>query len=100
MDEKIIKISIGTGNKKYKALIKQKDGKTRTIQFGSKTNEQYKDSTPLKLYSKKDHNDKKRRQNYFNRFSGTKTKKEALEKEIKKSNGKYTAKILAFKLLW
>ena len=76
----------------------KKTGKTRIINFGSAINEQYFDSTPLKLYSDKNHNDPKRRQNYFNRFSGTKYKTQAIK--IERAKGKYTPKLLSHMFLW
>jgi hypothetical protein len=57
----------GTGNKKYKVTIYFKNGTKKTIQFGDKRYQQYKDSTPLKLYKTKDHKDKSRRENYRKR---------------------------------
>ncbi len=54
----------GTGNKKYKVVIYKSKKKWKTIQFGDNRYEQYRDSTPLKLYSHLDHLDKKRRKNY------------------------------------
>jgi hypothetical protein len=62
--------------KKYDAIIE--DVKTRrkqTIPFGDKRYEQYRDSTGLKLYSRLDHNDEKRRQNYLARHEKTRNKK-------------------------
>lgn len=56
--------SRGTGNKKYRVRISFKDGKVRTVQFGDKRYEQFKDKTPLKFYSKKDHGDNERKRNY------------------------------------
>jgi len=38
--------------------------------------------------------------NYYSRHSGTKNRKKAISKEIKKSNGYYTPKILSHKYLW
>jgi hypothetical protein len=55
---------IGSGDKKYKVTIYFEDGRKKTVQFGDKRYEQYKDSTPLKLYKDKDHNDPTRRENY------------------------------------
>lgn len=100
MLETIVKIQRPTAKgKKYSAIIKNnKTGKTRIINFGSSINAQYKDSTSLKLYSSKDHNDPKRRQNYFNRFSGTKYKAQAIK--IERAKGKYTAKLLSHIYLW
>jgi hypothetical protein len=72
----------------------------RWIHFGDNRYEQYKDSTPLKLYSHLNHGDKVRRRNYFIRHSKVPTKKEAIEKELRKSNGKINAKILSHMYLW
>ena len=72
----------------------------RKIHFGSSGYGQFKDSTPLKLYAKRNHNDPKRRANYFSRHSGVKTKKEALRIEWKKSKGKLNAKLLSHIYLW
>jgi hypothetical protein len=62
--------------KKYEAIIE--DVKTRRRQkvpFGSSIYPQYRDSTGLKLYSRLDHNDEKRRQNYKARHESTRHKK-------------------------
>lgn len=96
---KIIKSPIK--NKKYRACIKnKKTKKLRHIDFGGKGYEQYKDRTKLKLYMKDNHGNEKRRNNYFNRHSGTPTKYKAIDKEIKKSDGLYNAKILSHICLW
>lgn len=87
--------------KKYRAMIQDISTKRiRHIDFGDKRYEQFKDSTRLKRYSKKNHGNAKRRQNYFNRHSGEKTKRKALAKEWKKSKGRYTARILSHQYLW
>ena len=87
--------------KKYKVIVENKKTKRqRTIHFGGLGYEQYKDSTPLKLYSSVNHNTKKRRDNYFNRHSGVKNKKAATIKEINKSGNIYNAKILSHIYLW
>jgi hypothetical protein len=99
--DKIISWAKGTGNKKYKVIIENsKTGKKRTLQFGSALYEQYRDSSPLRLYSKKNHGDKKRRELYFLRHSGKKNKKEAIAKELKLSKNTYTPKILSHIYLW
>ena len=54
--------SRGTGKKKYRVELwshGKNSKKIRTIQFGHKDYGQYKDKTPLKLYSSKDTLDKK-----------------------------------------
>ncbi|MDA9216452.1 hypothetical protein N9O88_01360 [bacterium] len=86
--------------KKYRAVITSDYDKYRTIDFGDNRYQQYNDSTKLKLYKKLNHGDPKRRENYFSRHSGVSDKKDALKKEIKKSKGKYNAKILSHEYLW
>ena len=63
-------------SKKYDAIIE--DVKTRrrqTVPFGDVRFQQFSDSTGLKLYSRLDHNDEKRRQNYLARHEKTRHKK-------------------------
>jgi len=100
MKETIIKIEKAKARyKKYSAIVKNKEtGKTRTINFGDNRYEQFSDSTPLKLYASKNHGDKKRKDAYFSRHSGTKIKSEAIAKE--KASGLYSAKLLAHIYLW
>lgn len=86
-------------NKKYVATVGDAK-KKRKIHFGDSRYEQYRDSTNIGAFSKKDHRDEKRRRNYFKRHSGVNNKKDAIKKEIKESNGKYNAKILSHLLLW
>lgn len=93
----ILKIEKGTGNKKYKATLK--NGGT-VVQFGDKRYEQYKDSSSLGIYSNKNHLNNKRRENYFKRHSGVSTKTEAIKKELKKNNNMINAKILSHAFLW
>jgi hypothetical protein len=101
MKEKILYIKKSTRKgKKYMAAIQTNNLKPKLIHFGAKDYQQYRDSTKLKLYSSKNHLDKNRRENYFKRHSGVANKKDALHKEIVKSNGKYNAKILSHKYLW
>ena len=57
----------GTGNKKYKVIIHYPGDRKKTVQFGDKRYQQYKDKTPLKLYSRKNHNDPERRAAYRKR---------------------------------
>ena len=59
----------------------KKTKKVRKIHFGDVRYQQYKDRTNLKLYKKKNHNTRKRMQNYFSRHSGTKKRGKAIEKE-------------------
>jgi hypothetical protein len=101
MREIIIKFKKGPSPKKYTALVKnKKTNKIRKIHFGDKRYQQYKDRTPLKLYKNKNHNTRKRMQNYYSRHSKTKNRKEGIAKEIKKSKGYYNAKILSHQYLW
>lgn len=100
--ERLIKIVPSRAKgKKYTAFVKNKStGKTRKINFGARNYQQYKDSTKLKKFSKKNHGDAKRRKNYFRRHSGVTGKRKALQKEWKKSKGKFNAKILSHQYLW
>ena len=61
---------------------------------------QHYEDTALGEYSHLDHKDDKRRKLYYNRFSNTDTKKDALLKEFKNSKGKINAKILSHLFLW
>tara|TARA_B100000035_G_scaffold307153_1_gene310058 strand:- start:480 stop:785 length:306 start_codon:yes stop_codon:yes gene_type:complete len=101
MKEKIIKFVKGPNNKKYTAFIKdKKTKKIRKIHFGDKNYPQYKDRTPLKLYAYKNHNTRKRMQNYYMRHSKTRKRQEAINYEKRKSNYYYNAKILSHVYLW
>jgi hypothetical protein len=102
MKERLIKIVKSTvKGKKYTAIVENlRTKKHHRISFGARGYEQYKDSTQLKLYAKMNHGDKKRRRNYFNRFSGIPTKDAAVRKELRKSHGHYNAKILSHIYLW
>jgi len=87
--------------KKYEAIVQDlKTKKTRIIHFGASDYQQYKDRTPLKLYSHKDHGTRRRMRNYFNRHSGTPIRSEAIELEKRKSKGYYNPKILSHEYLW
>ena len=86
MKEKILRFERGPPGKKYTAIIQDKQTKKiRKLHFGASDYEQFKDRTPLQLYAHKNHNTRKRMQNYFNRHSGTKKRGEAikLKKKIK-----------------
>lgn len=62
--------------KKYDAIIEDKFTKRQQrVPFGSNVHEQYRDNTGLKLYSRLDHNDPKRRANYKARHEKTRHKK-------------------------
>ncbi len=100
MKEKIIKFKKSERNgKKYMVIVENKTtGKQRILHFGATGYEQFKDSTPLKLYSKGNHGDPNRRRNYFNRHSGTPYKNKAVHKESQ--TGLYTPKLLSHIYLW
>ena len=101
MKERIIKFTKGPNIKKYTAYVKnKKTKKIRKIHFGHTDYPQYKDRTPLKLYAYKNHNTRKRMQNYFKRHSGVSNRKKAIALEKQKSNNYYTAKILSHMYLW
>ena len=101
MKEKILRFERGPPGKKYTAIIQDKQTKKiRKLHFGASDYEQFKDRTPLKLYAHKNHNTRKRMQNYFNRHSGTKKRGEAIALEKKRSKGYYTPKILSHLYLW
>ena len=101
LKDKILEITEGPRTKKYTALVEDKETKkTRKISFGARDYEQYKDSTPLKLYKNKDHGDAERRRNYFSRHSGVDNKQQAVAKELRQSGGRLNAKILSHFYLW
>jgi hypothetical protein len=65
-----------TKGKKYDAIIEDKVTKRQQrVPFGDVNYQHYKDSTGLKLYSRLDHNDPKRRANYKARHEKTRHKK-------------------------
>lgn len=101
MIERIVGIKLSKRKgKKYVATVQSKEGRQRNIHFGARGYEQYKDSTRLRSFSSKDHNSRERRRRYFLRHSGVPDKRSALKKEIKRSRGKYNAKILSHIYLW
>ena len=101
MKETILKLQKGPFPKKYTAFVRnKKTHKIRKINFGDRRYQQYKDRTPLGLYSHKDHGTRKRMQNYFSRHSGTRSRSKAIKLERKKSKGYYNAKILSHEYLW
>jgi hypothetical protein len=68
-----IRLSLRKG-KKYDILKNDK----YLLSFGASDYEQYKDSTPLKAFSRKDHNDEKRKKLYYKRHGKTSDKSRAL----------------------
>ena len=75
--------------KKYAAILRNKKTKRKVrVNFGDIRYEQYKDSTPLKLYSHLNHNDEKRRASYRARHS------------VFIKDGYYSPGYFAYKFLW
>ena len=82
-----LRFSKGSGDKKYRVIIfDNKDKKIKTVQFGNKKYQHYRDDTPLKLYKKLDHLDKDRRDLYYKRH--------------KINYPKYSADYFSKKYLW
>ena len=102
MKERIVSFVRGTSKgKKYTAIVEnRRTKKQRRISFGAVGYQQYKDRTPLRLYAKGDHGERRRMENYFNRHSGTKNRAGAIRKEKRKSRGHYNPKILSHEFLW
>jgi hypothetical protein len=96
--ERVIKIEKSkVKDKKYAALLNT----GRRVNFGYAPMGQFRDSTPLKLFSHKNHGDRKRQIRYLQRHHGGITKKsKALADEILKSRGKITPKWLSTFYLW
>lgn len=61
-------------DKKYSIFTKDHKGYKFLLHFGARDYEQFKDSTPLKAFSYKDHGDKDRRRLYFARHGLTSDK--------------------------
>ena len=76
-------------NKKYMVLVNGK-----WIHFGDSRYEQFRDSTPLKLYSYLDHKDKERRKKYLLRAKGIKNKSGVLTYLDKSSPNYWSIKYL------
>tara|TARA_R100000951_G_C2580746_1_gene161828 strand:+ start:520 stop:807 length:288 start_codon:yes stop_codon:yes gene_type:complete len=66
-------------NKKYSVYVKADNKKGyKKISYGDVRYQQFRDSTKLKLYKNLDHNDPKRKKNYFQRHGRTTDKNTAL----------------------
>lgn len=69
-----IKFQKGPGKYKYTALVPMPDNKIKTVHFGHRDYQHYKDSVPKslggKLWSRLDHKDKDRRKRYRTRHKG------------------------------
>ena len=81
-------------NKKYSVYVKGDNAKTKLIHFGDTRYQQYKDTTPLKLYSDLNHNDTIRRNRYLQRAKGIKDKQGNLTWKDKNSANYYSVKYL------
>lgn len=87
--------SRGTGYKKYKVKIYKKGQLINTVQFGDKRYQQFRDKTPLKLYSHLNHLDPKRRNSYRRRAAGIVNKEHIPTYKIK-----YTPNWFSYNYLW
>ena len=85
-------------HKKYKALVRTGDGRTRVVHFGDSRYQQYRDRTPLRAFAHLDHGDRARMQRYYQRHSGVSTRKAGIAKE--KRGGRLTARLLSHLWLW
>ena len=101
MKERIIRFERGPNFKKYKVILQNKKTKRiRSLTFGDKRYQQFRDRTPKKYYSRKNHGDKQRLKNYYSRHSGVKTRKAGIIKEKNKNRGLYSPKLLSHIYLW
>lgn len=101
MRESVLSISRSKrAGKKYVAVVAGPNGNRRVVHFGAKGYAQFKDSTPLHAYARRDHGDYTRRERYFMRHSGVRNKREAIRKELAASNGRLTPKVLSHRFLW
>ena len=100
MQEVLVRIERSRAkNKKYAAILRNKQtGRTRRVNFGDARYAQYKDLTPLRAFSSKDHGDLARRRDYFRRHSGVAGKSAAVRRE--KAKGIFTPKLLSHMFLW
>lgn len=81
---------------KYKVEILTKTGAfKKKVQFGRLPYQHYKDSTPLKIFSYLDHDDKKRRTNYRKRHSKIKLKDGRFAYKVP-----YTSSWFSYNFLW
>ena len=71
-------------NKKYMVYVKTESGKKKLIHFGDSRYQHFKDK--IGLYSHLDHNDPKRKANYYSRHG--------------KATSKASAKYWSHKILW
>lgn len=60
-------------------VVVEKDGKKKTVHFGARNMEHFKDKTGI--FKSKDHGDKDRRKNFLTRSAGIKNKSGGLTKD-------------------
>lgn len=93
------KFKRGSGRYKYTVVMPQSNGRTKTVHFGHRDYEHYKDSVPKSMgggiWSHKDHGNKERRKNYRSRHGGVLNKdgKPAYKK-------KFTPAWFSYHYLW
>lgn len=80
-------------NKKYSVYV-IKNSKKTLIHFGDKRYQQFRDTTPLRLYKKLDHMDNDRRRRYLQRSRKIRNKKGELTHKDKNSSNYYSIKFL------
>ena len=103
MFEQIIDIQLSSRkhSKKYMATVRHKNKNTiRKIHFGDKRYQHFEDKTDLRTFGYLNHNDMKRRNNYYSRFSKTTNRNEAIILEMLKYGRVFTPKILSHIYLW
>lgn len=73
-------------------VVVEKDGKKKTVHFGSRKMEHFKDRTGI--WKSKDHGDKDRRKNFLTRSAGIKNKSGGLTKDDPFSPNYHARRIL------
>ena len=73
-------------------VVVTKDGKKKTVHFGARKMEHFKDKTGI--WSSKDHGDKERRKNFLTRSAGIKNKSGGLTKDDPFSPNYHARRIL------
>jgi len=73
-------------------VVVEKDGKKKTVHFGARKMEHFKDKTGI--WASKNHGDKDRRKNFLTRSAGIKNKSGGLTKDDPFSSNFHARKIL------
>ena len=90
---KFIRFEKGSYPKKYNAILQNRETKREVkVPFGDRNLPQYKDSTGLGLYTKKNTLDKNKRRQFRARFSGLKQKQNW--------NKEFTSLYFSWRFLW